>query len=237
MRIVQQPDRAGHPASNGVAKATRRPDGSVPRCVPAVGPTLAQSPLRRARYVFLALCVGAVWLALVGRAQAAGLAVDASVATHQGSPSSTITSGTIATSAANELLVAFITSDGPAQASGQSLSSVTGGGLSWKLRERSNAQAGTAEIWEAAAPNPFTSVAVTATRSSGAYGGSIKVVAFTGADTGLGGGVAGASASAGRRRSRSRRRGQARGSGVSAMTAIGLSRERSAAARLFPTST
>jgi hypothetical protein len=197
MPIVPQPDCAGHPASTAVAKVGGRPDASIPRCVLAVVSTLAQSRLRRARYVFLALCVGAVWLALGGRAQAAGLAVDASVATHQGSPSSGITSGTIATSAANELLVAFISSDGPAQGGSQGFSSVTGGGLTWKLRERTNTQAGTAEIWEAAAPNPFTNVAVTATRSSGAYEGSIKLVAFNGADTGLSGAVGGASAASG----------------------------------------
>ena len=158
---------------------------------------LAQRASRCAWYVPLALCVGAAWLAITGPAQAAGFAVDASVATHQGSPSSSITSGTITTSAPNELVVAFITSDGPTQAGGQTFSSVSGGNLTWKLRERSNTQAGTAEIWAAAAPNPFTTVAVTATRSSGAYGGSIKVVALAGADTGLTGAVGGASAASG----------------------------------------
>ena len=60
---------------------------------------------------------------------------------------------------------------------------MTGGGLTWKLRERTNAQRGTAEIWEAVAPAALSNVIVTATRSSGSYIGSINVVAFSGAST------------------------------------------------------
>ena len=147
--------------------------------------------------MLLALCVAAVLFGVAQRAQAAGLAVDASVKTHQGSPSASITSGAISTTAANDLLVAFITSDGPAETAGQSFSSVTGGGLTWKLRERENAQAGTAEIWEAVAPSPLSNVTVAATRSNSPYVGSIDVVAFSGADTTVDGAVAGNSAASG----------------------------------------
>ena len=168
--------------------------------------TVARRVFRHARYPFLALCAVVVCLC-VGvaqraqpaalAAQAAGLAIDASVQTHQGSPSASITSGAISTTAANDLLVAFITSDGPAQAGGESFSSVTGGGLTWKFRERANAQAGTAEIWEAAAPTVLTNVTITATRSAPGYEGSIDVVAFRGADTAVNGAGAAAGAATG----------------------------------------
>ena len=128
---------------------------------------------RYARYPFVALCVAVLWLAVAQHAQAAGLAIDASVKTHQALPAASITSGAISTTAANDLLVAFITSDGPRTAGGQSFSSVTGGGLTWRLRQRANAQAGTAEVWEAVAPAVLSGVTITATRSSGSYIGSI----------------------------------------------------------------
>lgn len=124
---------------------------------------------------------------------AAGLRVDASVKTHESTPSTNITSGAISTTASNDLVVAFIASDGPDQSDGQSFSSVTGGGLIWTLRERTNTEAGTAEIWDAVAPNPVTNLTVTATRSNGSYGGSIDVVAFSGADTNVAGAVGSAS--------------------------------------------
>jgi hypothetical protein len=127
-----------------------------------------------------------------------GLAVDASVITHQSSPASSITSGPLSTTSPGDLLVAFIASDGPNQSGAQSFSPVTGGGLTWRLRERTNGQPGTAEIWEAVAPTALSGVTVTATRQAGGYGGSIVVAAFRGADTvtdgalGTGNGTSGA---------------------------------------------
>jgi hypothetical protein len=141
--------------------------------------------------------VATVYLLAAYRAQAAGLAVDASVQTHQGSPASSITSDAISTTAGGDLLVAFIASDGPNQASGQSIVSVAGGGLAWKLARRENAQAGTAEIWEAVAPVALRNVSVTATRSVPGYEGSIDVVAFSGADTVATGAAAGANGASG----------------------------------------
>jgi hypothetical protein len=116
-------------------------------------------------------------------ALAAGLAIDASIATHEATPAASITSGSISTKNPNDLLVAFVTSDGPNAANGISLATVTGGGLTWSLRQRTNAQPGTAEIWSAVASSVLTNIAVTATRSSGSYVGSIVVVAFSGASS------------------------------------------------------
>ncbi len=122
-------------------------------------------------------------------ANTTGLAIDGSVSTHQSTPDSLITSGALSTTHSNDLLVAFLASDGPLYGS-MSFSSVSGGGLTWRLRERTNAQAGDAEIWEAVAPNPLNNVSVTAVRSSGTYMGSINVVAFSGAGTSADGAVA-----------------------------------------------
>jgi hypothetical protein len=134
--------------------------------------------------LFAALAVAALYLLHVQYVRAAsGITVDASVNTHQTSAAATITSGPISTSNPGDLLVAFIASDGPNASAGQSFSSVSGGGLTWKLRERTNDQPGTAEIWEAVAPTALSNVTVTATRSSGSYVGSIGVLAFTGATT------------------------------------------------------
>ncbi|HSS05201.1 MAG TPA: galactose oxidase-like domain-containing protein [Solirubrobacterales bacterium] len=132
-----------------------------------------------------------------GSASAAGVAVDKTVTTHQASASGTIASPAFSTAAPGELLLAFITSDGPSTGGSQTFSKVTGGGLTWRLRRRANTQAGTAEIWAANAPATLASATVTATRGSGSYSGSITVVTFTGADQVVDGSTAAASGSTG----------------------------------------
>src|SRR5206468_2111450 len=88
----------------------------------------------------------------------------------------------ITTAGANELLVAYVSADGPASAGSQTVTAMSGAGLTWTMRARSNAQAGDAEIWTAAASSVVTNGQVTATLRSSAVG-SITVVAFTGAAT------------------------------------------------------
>jgi Galactose oxidase-like, Early set domain/Fibronectin type III domain len=127
--------------------------------------------------------------------QATAVAVDKIVNLHQTSPASSIAVGGLTTAGSNELLVAFVSSDGPAPGV-VSFSGVTGGGLTWRLRQRVNSQAGTSEIWVAVAPGPLSNATVTATRASGAWVGSITVVGFANASV-ADGAVAGASASTG----------------------------------------
>jgi len=91
--------------------------------------------------------------------------------------SGTMTSPSITTSAANELLVAFMSSDGPS-GGGQQTFTVTGSGLTWTLAKRSNTQSGDSEIWWARASGTLTSQTVTATPSAGGYHGSLVVVTF-----------------------------------------------------------
>jgi chitodextrinase len=116
-------------------------------------------------------------------ASSTAVALDKVVTTHQATNGSTISSPAISTAQSGELLVAFIASDGPNSAGSMTFSSVTGGGLTWRLRQRTNARAGTAEVWQAAAPNPLNNVVVTATRGSGSWQGAMTVAAFTGAET------------------------------------------------------
>ena len=126
---------------------------------------------------------------------AIALAIDA-VATGDGSVAGTsLASGALTTTSANELLLACIASD--AKTAGVTVTGVSGGGLTWALVRRTNAQMGTAEVWRAFAPAQLSSVAVTATFSQSVVA-SITVVSFTGADaTGANGaGAIGANASA-----------------------------------------
>jgi hypothetical protein len=89
----------------------------------------------------------------------------------------------VTTTGSQELLLAFLSSDGPNGGGTASFSGVTGAGLTWTLRQRANAQAGTAEIWRAVAAGPLTNATITATQASGSWQSSLTVVAFLGADT------------------------------------------------------
>ena len=138
------------------------------------------------------LALTSTWTALVAvipsvaAAAATTLSVDRQVVTQQLTAATNISSPPLTTSQPGELIVAFIMSDGSA-GTVQSFSSVTGGGLTWSLRQRSNAQKGTSEIWQAVAPAVVSNMVVKANRSDGSYVGSLVVTAFTGADTSVNG--------------------------------------------------
>ena len=90
----------------------------------------------------------------------------------------TMTSPPFTTSVNNELLLAFVAYDGPSGS--RQTARVTGGGLNWTLRQRSNQQYGTAEIWSATAPNaPFTATVTAQQGINGGYHGSLTVIGFT----------------------------------------------------------
>ncbi len=138
-----------------------------------------------------------VVLTLGAGSASASVAVDKTVTTHQATAAGSIASPVFSTAAPGELLLAFITSDGPSGGGSQTFSKVTGGGLSWRLRRRANSQAGTAEIWAANASGLLTNATVTAARGSGSYPGSITVVTLTGADQIVDGSTAAAGAASG----------------------------------------
>jgi hypothetical protein len=124
------------------------------------------------------------------------LAMDVQTSNNATSAAATIKSPAFSTKSTNELLLAFVATDYLGGAN-TTVTGVTGGGLTWALVVRTNAQSGSAEIWRAFAPSALSNVTVTAALSQNVVA-SITLVSFTGADpTGTNGsGAIGAVASA-----------------------------------------
>ena len=89
----------------------------------------------------------------------------------------TVTTGALGATQTGDLLLAFVSSDGP---SGQT-ATVSGGGLTWSLVRRANTRPGTSEIWKATAPASAAATTVTSTQSRTGYDQSLTVLAFAGA--------------------------------------------------------
>ena len=123
------------------------------------------------------------------------LAIDAFVAKDQTTAATTLTSVGFSTSVNNELVLALVATD--ALSANITVTSVTGGGLTWNLVQRTNTQLGTSEIWRAFAATPVSNATVTATISQSVIS-SILVMSFAGVDTSgtNGSGAIGATASA-----------------------------------------
>jgi parallel beta-helix repeat protein len=111
----------------------------------------------------------------------AGLAIDVQTSKDQGTAKSSVATAAFSTTAANELLLAFVATD-YSSGSNTTVTSVTGGGLTWTLVLRSNQQSGTSEIWRAFAPSTLSNVTVTAALSHSVVS-SLMVVSFTGVNT------------------------------------------------------
>jgi len=122
------------------------------------------------------------------------LAIDKTASTDRSTSSTTITSPTFTTTAANELLLAFVSADNSGSGTNTTVTAVanaTGGTLTWTLVKRTNTQRGTAEVWRAFAPTVLTGASVKATLSV-SVAASITVVTYTGASaTGTGIGATG----------------------------------------------
>ena len=110
------------------------------------------------------------------------LAIDKTVTKDNASSSKTIVTAAFTTSAANELLLAFVAADNSGSGANTTVTGITGGSLTWTLVKRTNTQLGTAEVWRAFAPAVLTNATVTATLST-SNPGSLTVVTFTGAST------------------------------------------------------
>jgi uncharacterized repeat protein (TIGR01451 family) len=108
------------------------------------------------------------------------IAIDANVSKDQGSPSTTVSTPSFSTASANELLVAFVSTDN-VSSSNTTVTNIAGAGLTWVLVQRTNTQLGTAEIWRAFASSVLANVTVTATLSQRVLS-SITVMSFTGVD-------------------------------------------------------
>jgi hypothetical protein len=97
------------------------------------------------------------------------------------------------TAAPNDLLLAFVSADGPGN-QGQT-ATVSGAGLTWTLVRRTNAQSGTSEIWQAPAAVQLVNASVQSVLSQSGYRQSLTVAVLSGA-SGVGA-TAGASAASG----------------------------------------
>ena len=144
--------------------------------------------------LWLLFCVG-------GESAFAQIATDVTVTKDGSSSSTTIATPSFNTAAANELLLAFVSTDYKS-GTNTTVKSIAGGSLTWTLVKRTNTQSGTAEIWRAFAAAPLAGVTVTATLSQ-SVASSITVMSFSGASTtgtngsGAIGAIGGASASSG----------------------------------------
>jgi hypothetical protein len=92
--------------------------------------------------------------------------------------------GTVATpafhtAAAGEVLIAFVSADGPKATASQS-ATVAGSGLTWTLVKRANAQPGDAEVWVANAPSVLSSATVTSTLARSSFQQDLTVIAMEG---------------------------------------------------------
>jgi hypothetical protein len=110
------------------------------------------------------------------------LAVDVVVFRDNPAAGTSVTSPTFSTTSGNELLLAFVGADNPGSSPNTVVNSVAGGGLTWVLVGRTNAQFGTSEIWRAFASSPLSNVSVTANFSISAPVSTLTVVSFTGID-------------------------------------------------------
>jgi hypothetical protein len=125
-----------------------------------------------------------------------GVVADRVVSSNNQGPFTALASPLLSTTLGNELILAFVSADGPGNGV-QSVGSVSGGGLSWSLAARANTVTGTAEVWQAYATAPLTGASVVATLGSVGGSGCITVAAFKGAAPALGASaVAGAASGA-----------------------------------------
>jgi len=116
-----------------------------------------------------------------------GLQMDAKVWGDGSSAKTTIATPTFSTTAANELLLAFVATD-YISGTNTTVTGIAGGGLTWTLVKRTNTQAGASEIWRAFATTTLSNVTVTATVSQSVIS-SITVISFAGVDTSGSGGA------------------------------------------------
>lgn len=128
--------------------------------------------------IILSLLVASIVLS--GSAWAA-ISIDVSSSVDQSSAKTTITTPAFSTTSGNELLLAFVSADYLSGTNTQ-VSSISGGGLTWALVLRTNAQEGTAEIWRALATSSLSQVTVSATLSHSVVS-SLTVMSFTGVNT------------------------------------------------------
>lgn len=164
---VATPDASGNYAFNGLANGNY-----------TVTPTSTQYVFNPASQPVAVNNANRTGINFTGTTQATGLAINAKVSADQATASTTITSPVFSTSAPQELLVALIATDYLSGAN-TTVTGVAGGGLTWTLVVRTNAQSGSSEIWRAFAPAALSGFAVSATLSQKVQS-SMTVMSFSG---------------------------------------------------------
>lgn len=124
----------------------------------------------------------------------APLVLDVQTSKDQTPASTTIASPAFSTATTNELLLAFVSTD-QISPTAVKVNSISGGGLTWTLVQRTNSQGGTAEIWRAFAAAKQTNITVTATISQ-KVASSMTIVSFENVDATGANGVAAIGATA-----------------------------------------
>ena len=117
-------------------------------------------------------------IALITTSARGAIATDAAVSKDNSTASATITSPAFSTATPNELLLAFIATD-YVSGTNTTVKSISGGGLTWTLVQRANAQSGSAEIWRAFAASTLSNATVAATLSQSVVA-SMTVMSFAG---------------------------------------------------------
>lgn len=103
----------------------------------------------------------------------------------------TVTTSPLTGLRGGEVLACFVSSDGPGDTA--QTAQVSGGGLTWSLVQRANAQPGTSEIWTATLPAGQTSIAATSTPAHAGFDQSVTLTAFENS-AGIGASAAGGAA-------------------------------------------
>lgn len=163
-------DSSGNYAFTGVANGTY-----------TVTPTLANrtmTPASRSVTVNGANATGTNFTA--STTSTSGPSVDVTVSRNYTSSTNSMTAPTFSTKSANQILLAFIATDNTR--STQTVRSVSGGPLNWRLAVRTNRQGGTSEIWYAIGAQTLSSVSVSANLAQRAEG-HITVMSFANVDT------------------------------------------------------
>ena len=137
------------------------------------------SAIRRLKTKYISPAIFLAILITVPQAWAA-ISIDVRASGDGTSASTTVSTPSFSTNSANELLLAFVSTD-YLSGTNTTVQSVAGAGLTWILVKRSNVQSGSSEIWRAFAGSPLSGVAITATLSQKVFA-SITVVTFSGAD-------------------------------------------------------
>jgi len=95
---------------------------------------------------------------------------------HSTTKQGKLTTGPLTTKSANQLVLAFVSAQGPNH--GQRVRGISGGRFHWSLVTEATSAQGTSSIWQARAPRPLAHATFTATLAKTGYSGMLDVLAF-----------------------------------------------------------